>query len=135
MAEALFQRILVKTGRDNEYSCCSAGVYAYEGDPASAEARKVIEKYGLNLSGHAARILADEAIREAFLILTMTGNHKRMLLDVYPGAADKAFTLKEFAGFDSNRWDIQDPFGQDISVYQACAEELEAALHKIMDKL
>ena len=58
-----------------------------------------------------------------------------MLLVVYPGAADKAVTLKEFAGFDSNRWDIQDPFGQDISVYQACAEELEAALHKIMDKL
>ena len=135
MAEALFQRLLEKTGHDNEFSCSSAGVYAYEGDPASAEARKVIAKYDLNLSGHAARTLTDEAIREAFLILTMTGKHKRMLLDVYPGAADKAFTLKEFAGYNSNNWDIQDPFGQDTTAYQSCAEELYAALHKIMDKL
>lgn len=135
MAEALFQKLLARLGRDNEYSCSSAGVYAYEGDPAPAEARQAMQKYGLNLSGHAASILTDEATQQAFRILTMTGKHKQMLLDVYPGATDKTFTLKEFAGYNSNNWDIQDPFGQDTTAYQSCAEELYAALHKIMDKL
>ena len=135
MAEALFRKMLRQEGFSGEYTCSSAGVYAYEGDPASPEARHIVKKHGLDLSGHYARTLNDEAVREAYVILTMTGKHKRMLLEAYPETADKAFTLKEFAGYDSSDWDIMDPFGYDAKVYQACAEELEAALHKIMDKL
>lgn len=135
MAEALFRKMLQQKGFSDEYTCSSAGVYAYEGDPASFEARNIIKQYGLDLSRHYARTLDDEAVRNAFIILTMTGNHKRMLLEVYPEAADKAFTLKEFAGYSSNNRDIVDPFGYGAEVYQACAEELESVLHKIMDKL
>lgn len=135
MAEAIFRKLLQQEGFSDEYSCSSAGVYAYEGDPASLEARHIIKKYGLDLSGHYARTLDDEAVREAFIILTMTGKHRRTLLEVYPEAADKTFTLKEFAGYDSSDWDIRDPFGYDEKVYQECAEELKAAFHKILDKL
>lgn len=135
MAEAIFRKLLQKKSLSDEYSCSSAGIYAYEGDPASTEARQVIKEYGLDLSGHYARTLNDDAVREAFIILTMTEKHKRMLLEVYPETADKAFILKEFAGYDSSNWDIRDPFGYDTAVYQACARELETALHKILDKL
>mgnify|MGYP003750438825 CR=1 FL=1 len=135
MAEVLFRKMLQQKGLSDEYTCSSAGVYAYEGDPASFEARLAIKQYGLDLSRHYARTLDDEAVRNAFIILTMTGNHKRMLLEVYPEAADKAFTLKELAGYDSSNWDVMDPFGYSVEVYKACAEELEAVLHKIIDKL
>lgn len=135
MAEAIFRNLLSHRGIEDQYTCSSAGVYAYEGDPASLEARQTVKKLGLDLSRHYARTPNEEEIRDAFLVLTMTENHKRMLLEVYPQIADKAFTLKEYAGYDRGQWDVRDPFGYDAAVYQACAEELEAALHKILDKL
>lgn len=135
MAEAIFRKLIQQEGLSDVYSCSSAGVYAYEGDPASPEARQAMKKFGLDLSGHYARTVDDQAIREAYMILTMTEKHKRMLLEIYPQIADKAFTLKEFAGYNSSNWDIRDPFGYDAAVYQSCSEELEAALHKILDKL
>ncbi len=135
MAEALFSRILNEEGYADGYSCSSAGIYAFEGDPASVEARNVIREYGLDLTEHYARVLDDKAIRNAYLLLTMTGDHKRMILEVYPEAADKVFTLKEYAGYKRGNWDIRDPFGYDEKVYRACVQELEAVLHKILDKL
>jgi protein-tyrosine-phosphatase len=135
MAEVIFRKLLEQGGLSNKYSCSSAGVYAYEGDPASTEARQAIKEHGLDLSGHYARTLQDETIHEAFLILTMTGKHKAMILEVYPQTADKVFTLKEYAGYSSKDWDISDPYGYDLAVYQACVQELQDALHKILDKL
>ena len=74
-------------------------------------------------------------IKEAYIILTMTRDHKRMILDVFPEAADKVFTLKEFADYPEDDWDISDPFGYSEEVYKDCAEEIETALLKILDKL
>jgi len=135
MAEALFRSILEAEGYDNEYECSSAGVYAFEGDSSTVEAIEAMKKYGLDISKHYARILDYEMIQNAYIILTMTKDHKRMILDVYPEAADKVFTLKEFAGYTEDDWDISDPFGFDVDVYEACAEEIETVLLKILDRL
>jgi len=135
MAEALFRSILEAEGYDNEYECSSAGVYAFEGDSSTVEAIETMKKYGLDISKHYARVLDYEMIQNAYIILTMTKDHKRMILDVYPEAADKVFTLKEFAGYTEDDWDISDPFGFDVDVYEACAEEIETVLLKILDRL
>jgi len=135
MAEALFRSILEAEGYDNEYECSSAGVYAFEGDSSTVEAIETMKKYGLDISEHYARILDYEMIQNAYIILTMTKDHKRMILDVYPEAADKVFTLKEFAGYTEDDWDISDPFGFDVDIYEACAEEIETVLLKILDRL
>jgi len=135
MAEALFRSILEAEGYDNEYECSSAGVYAFEGDSSTVEAIETMKKYGLDISEHYARILDYEMIQNAYIILTMTKDHKRMILDVYPEAADKVFTLKEFAGYTEDDWDVSDPFGFDVDVYEACAEEIETVLLKILDRL
>jgi len=135
MAEALFRRMLEERGYSNEYTCSSAGVYAYEGDEASYEAVQVMKKVGLDISEHYAKTLDYDSIRDSYIILTMTREHKRMILDVFPEAADKVFTLKELAGYDENDRDISDPFGYDEEIYSMCAEELELVLLKILDKL
>ena len=57
-------------------------------------------------------------------------DHKRMILEVYPKATDKVFTLKEYAGYDKEDWDIADPFGHDIETYKACAAEINEVLSK-----
>ncbi|NLX77826.1 MAG: low molecular weight protein arginine phosphatase [Clostridiaceae bacterium] len=135
MAEALFRSVLETEGYDNEFSCSSAGVYAFEGDNASYEAIEAMKKFGFDISKHYARVLDFDMIRDAYIVLTMTRDHKRMILDVYPEAADKVFTLKEYAGYPEDDWDISDPFGYDIEVYESCAEELETVLLKILDRL
>ena len=79
-------------------------------------------------------VLDFDAIRDAYIVLTMTRDHKRMIL-MYIEAADKVFTLKEYAGYPEDDWDISDPFGYDIEVYESCAEELETVLLKILDRI
>lgn len=135
MAKALFNTILETEGYENEFTCSSAGIYAFEGDSAPYEAIEAMKKYGLDISKHYAQILNFDMIKDAYVVLTMTKNHKRMLLDVYPETADKVFTLKEYAGYDESDWDISDPFGYNEEIYEACAEEIETALLKILDKL
>ncbi|HAA24503.1 MAG TPA: low molecular weight protein arginine phosphatase [Ruminiclostridium sp.] len=135
MAEALCKRILKKKGLMSEYECSSAGVYAYEGDSASYEAISVLKKNGLDISGHYARVLDPDMIRNSYIILTMTRDHKRMILDVFPEAADKLYTLKEYAEYDRDDWDISDPFGLDENAYFTCMSEIENAIFKILDKL
>ncbi|NLK68352.1 MAG: low molecular weight protein arginine phosphatase [Clostridiaceae bacterium] len=135
MAEALFTDIIESEGYDDKFLCDSAGVYAFEGDSASPEAIEAMKYYGLDISKHCSKTLDYEMIKDAYIILTMTRDHKRMILDVYPEAADKVFTLKEFADYDEADWDISDPFGYNDKIYSACAEELELALLKILDKL
>lgn len=135
MAEALFNEIIETEGYEDALSCQSAGVYAFEGDSASPEAIEAMKYYGIDISQHYSNTLSYEMINDAYIILTMTRDHKRMILDVYPQAADKVFTLKEYADYDEDDWDISDPFGFNEKVYSQCAEELEMALLKILDRL
>ncbi len=136
MAEVLF-RSLIDEREDlrDEFLVSSAGIYAFEGDPASAEAIEVMkEEFNINLKPHRAKVLDDKDIREAYLILTMTLHHKEMILDLYPEAADKVYTLKAFAQEDGKDADVCDPFGQDFDTYKNCAFEIESLLLDMMDK-
>lgn len=137
MAEALFKNLIQERDDLNEeISVSSAGVYAYEGDPASTEARKTMkEEFGVDISAHRAKVLDDRDIRESYLVLTMTAHHRKMILEIYPEAADKVYTLKNFAQAEGESPDVCDPFGQDYETYKDCACEIEALLLDILDKI
>lgn len=137
MAEALFRNLLdLRIDLKEDFSVTSAGVYAYAGDPASSEAiRTMKEHFGINLASHRAKVLDDKDIREAWLILTMTQHHKEMILDIYPEASDKLYTLKEYAEYEGDCPDVCDPFGQDIKIYEQCAYEIEGLLQDILEKI
>jgi protein-tyrosine phosphatase len=137
MAEALFKDILEERKEPGEeFIVSSAGIYAYEGDSASSEAMDVMRiEFGIDISSHRARVLDDRDIKESFIILVMTKHHREMILDIYPEAADKVYTLKEFAESESDSPDVSDPFGMDYEVYKDCASEIEELLLKIADKV
>ena len=129
MAGALFQKLINEKGLSGKYSCKSAGVYAFEHDPATSEAVEVMKnEYGIDISDHRASVLDFDDIMDAWLILVMTERHRNMILDVFPQAADKLFTLKSFAEVDDENPDISDPFGMDYEVYKNCAAEIETCL-------
>ena len=70
----------------------SYGIAAIEGQPASENAKKVMEMEGIDLSGHKARQFTQDVL-EADIILTMTQSHKDYIIHRYPKAKGKVFYL------------------------------------------
>lgn len=127
MAAALFNKIALE--RDLPVRIESAGLFANDGEPASAEAVTAMKAYDIDLLGHKAKTVNAELLEKSDLVLTMTGAHK-MVLEQYLG--DKVYTLMEFAGESG---DIPDPYGKDVDEYKECAESLYKALLKVADKI
>ncbi|MBS7297888.1 MAG: low molecular weight protein arginine phosphatase [Eubacteriales bacterium] len=127
MAAALFNKIAVERNLDVRIE--SAGLFANDGDGASAEAIVAMKKYDIDLLGHHSQTINAELIENSDLILTMTAAHK-MILDQY--ASEKTFTICEYAEMDG---DIPDPYGSDVEEYEKCAEKLFTALKKCADKI
>lgn len=156
MAAAIASRIKDERGLD--IAIASAGLAAREGDPATPEAIQALAAMGINLQDHRARQVTGALVEDADLILTMTRSHKEFLLQFYPAARGKTFTLKEYvrkgeekpsreelreeagakaaAGEQSASADddIPDPFGRPLEVYQATARELASLIGQALEK-
>jgi protein-tyrosine phosphatase len=172
MAEAMLKDLAARNGKPLEIR--SAGVSTVDGLPVSAHAAAALRKRNLALPG-TSTILTAEEVLWANLILTMTLGHKQAILQRFPQALSKTFTLKEYAlrgdpVMDDvteaerlySEWqvrqalgqnlspeertrllelqrslpdfDIKDPFGGPLSLYEQCADEIEDALMTLVDK-
>lgn len=119
MAEGLLKAM------QSDFSVSSAGVSSVDGWNATPEAIEVMREKGIDISGHSARQVTGDMIDDADLILTMTTRHKKLLINDYPQAAGKIFTLKEFAGTGI---DIEDPYFTTKEFYEMILGEIEEAL-------
>jgi protein-tyrosine-phosphatase len=136
MAEVMLRRMIGERGLEHAVEVSSAGIYPVPGDPATGGAVQAVKTlYGLDLKGHAARLLDASRLRAATVVLAMTRRHVESIRDAFPDLADRVFTLKEYAGFDSRRQDISDPYGTSDDEYLACAREIHEALEKAADRL
>lgn len=127
MAEGLMKMIASKRGINMKVQ--SAGIFAADGAPATAQAIAAAEEYGADIAAHRSQNLTREMIQESDLILTMTASHKQMLDGIRP---DKVYTLGEYAGTGE---DVEDPYGGDSAVYHHVCSQIYELLIKIMDKL
>ncbi|KYH33626.1 MAG: protein arginine phosphatase [Moorella sp. (in: firmicutes)] len=154
MAAAIASHIKEERGLDIEIA--SAGLAAREGDPATPQAIQAVAAMGIDLQDHRARQVTGALVDDAGLILTMTRSHKEYLLQLYPDARGKTFTLKEYvrdgkekpspgepreetgaraaAGRPPVDDDIPDPFGRPLEVYQATARELAELVGQALEK-
>ncbi|QAY67695.1 low molecular weight protein arginine phosphatase [Paenibacillus protaetiae] len=173
MAEALLRKLAQERGVPIEVK--SAGVSTMDGLPVSRHAAEVLRKRRIDHGGK-SNALDPGAVEWADLVLTMTASHKRSLLQWFPEAVEKTYTLKEFVHLDESTladiekleqlytemhmkqalggqltdeersellllerkipsFDIADPFGGPLEEYDRCAQEIEAALLKLLDRL
>lgn len=96
MAEAMLRQLAADRGLELEVK--SAGVSAWDGTPMSDHAASVLKEH--NIEGYetfASTALSDAEVAWADLILTLTVGHKRHVLQRFPTAADKTYTLREYA--------------------------------------
>jgi protein-tyrosine-phosphatase len=94
MAEAMLADMARKAGKPLEVR--SAGVAAMNGSPVSPHAAETLRRRNLPIPGP-SRTLSTKEIAWADVILAMTGSHKQVIVQRHPGAAEKTFTLKEYA--------------------------------------
>ena len=74
----------------------SAGTAASPKQKASPQAIEVMAEKNISLKEHQSKQLTKELIDEADIILTMTTNHKKVVLDMAPEVENKVYTLKEY---------------------------------------
>lgn len=111
----------------------SAGVFAAEGNDASANTKKVLEEQGIPLE-HRSSGINEALVRWASYILTMTSGHKETVLGMFPQAGGKTYTLKEFAG-QTEAGDIIDPYGGPIEIYRNTFTDMTETIDRILDRL
>ncbi|MCG8500169.1 MAG: low molecular weight protein arginine phosphatase [Firmicutes bacterium] len=136
MAEGLFKKLLTEYGIDN-IEASSAGTSVFFPSCASDHAIKIMRDQGIDLSTHQSKQVTKEMVEKANLIFTMTVNHRENVIRLCPQAADRVFTLKEFANEaeNNNALDIGDPFGLPEEYYEECAREIYSFLEKMLEKL
>lgn len=131
MAQHLFLKTLGGSRKNGtvEYEVLSAGLFAYDGLPASQEAIEVMTGEGIDLSGHESAQLTGKIIADADLILAMTEGHCQILMDSFPQKKDCIFTISEYAGMGGQ--DISDPYGSGRQAYINTLQQLKEALDKV----
>lgn len=128
MAEAYF-RHLAEKAKLHGVTVSSAGTFAGSGIKASQASVAVMNKYGIDISGHRSSTLDADTIEKADLIVAMTQSHKMHVGSIAAAALRKTRLLLEYA--DNKSGDISDPFGSDKNVYSLCFEEMKPALDNL----
>lgn len=97
LAEGLLRVIAKKSGM--ELDIRSAGVAAADGMPISRHSSDILQGKGFKGS-ISSQSVTEELIHWADIILSMSVSHKRAVIQQYPEAVDKIFTLKEYVQDD-----------------------------------
>lgn len=129
MAEGLAREIL---GSDLEVE--SAGLAAWEGEKATAQAVQVLREKGINISDHQARLVSREILALADWIIPMTSAHEIQLKGSFPEFSSKIKRLSSWDKEGKNK-DIQDPWGGSVETYRQCAKEIENLLYEVKASL
>lgn len=135
MAQALLRKALAEDRGSGfeDIEAWSAGIWAHPGQPASAEAQKVMNSLGIDISQHRTRLLEERLVNDADLILTMTGSQSRQLKELYPRRSSGIFTLPEYAGKDSE--DVEDPYGAGVKMYMRTAQQIKELIEELTERL
>ncbi len=75
----------------------SAGTHALTGDPIHPPMAQLLQAAGVDGSDFQATQLSESTVRQADLILTLAREHRASVVDLWPGAVRRTFTLTEFA--------------------------------------
>ena len=106
----------------------SAGLVALPGNLATALAQRVATEYGVDLSGHQAKLVSQNLMVWADLVLAMEPSHKETLRAAFPVASGKVLLLRHFGRYGSRGRGILDPYGLEYEAYRFCFLDIQDAV-------
>jgi len=126
MAEGLLRHFLPDNFQEKAV-IASAGTDALHGNWATDFAIKVMQEYDVVISSHRARLLSQQMISKANLILVMEQYHLKVIRTLKRKASSKSFLI---SAFDSSRapYDVPDPIGADLKLYRQSAQLIHDCL-------
>lgn len=128
MAEALFRH---RIGDDADWDSVSAGIYAASGEPASDHAIEALRELEVDLTNHKSQPLTAKLVKDAELIVAMTGSHQSHILGSFPEVGNRVFLINSF-GTSKVPADVSDPFGGSLSTYKRTRDEIDRALSDLI---
>ena len=78
-------------------SVSSTGTHALVGHPISEPMAALLRQAGVEPEPFEGRLLSEQMLKDANLILTMTRAQRGLVVELWPAAVRRAFTLREFA--------------------------------------
>jgi protein-tyrosine phosphatase len=151
--------ILLRQRLDPEvFEVASAGVQGWREAPVDSMVVLELERLGARADGFASRALEEHMVNGADLILTATRDHRAVVLDRYPDALSRTFTVREFAELVENMigvsspaemvgkayrrrseagtdLDLPDPFRRPPDVHRTVADQIGEAVGTIAERL
>ena len=127
MAEALLRREL--RGLDG-ITVESAGLGALVGHPASDYSIDLMKAMGEDITGHRARQIHPDMVRNADLVLVMEAGHKRAIDDADATARGKVYRLCEWQDKD-----IDDPYRQPKAAFADALEDIKEGVTSWVEKI
>lgn len=134
MAERVLKSLLKSHGiREVEVS--SAALLDMKGASADTIARQILQENGIDDEDHHSRLVNEEMIREADLIVTMEKKQLQWIGDQYPETMPKLRVLKSYMpdmGFAETAEDVRDPYRLSIFHYRLCFAEISLAMGEMI---
>lgn len=130
IAEFLFRKMMQDKKR-TDVEVASAGIMILTGLHASAGAKEVLSKEGIDASGHISQRVTQEMLKKADLILAMDRSHEEAILRMAPEIRNRVFLLKEFARINDKNMEVADPIGKPLEFYDSILFDIKGALEKL----
>jgi protein-tyrosine-phosphatase len=132
MAERILRGELVKH-RKRDVLAFSAALIDMKGAPADPIAVKLLQAGGYDGDGHQSRLLTEEMVAQADLMLAMEDSHRKLILVQYPPAEGKVRLLKSYSrDYAEADGDIGDPYRMSIYHYRLCFSEIYLAIKGLL---
>lgn len=132
MAERIFNGRLERLSI-NGVSASSAGLLDMNGAAADTTARRILAEHGIDDEGHVSRLLTEEILREADLVLTMEMSQLQKIETQYPEFAGGLKVLKSYLpDYDIHQGDIADPYRRSLFHYRLCFAEISLSVEALI---
>jgi len=130
MAKALLEKILREKNRD-DVEVLSAGIMMLGGLSATEPTKEILQRQGIDVSGHLSQRVTCEMLKKSDIILVMERMHEQRILELGAEVKNRLFLLKEFAKIDDNNLVIADPIGKSIEFYENTFAIIKEAVERI----
>lgn len=134
MAEALMVERL-RQGGGQFFSVSSVGIFANPGNFPDTLAVAAAREAGVDISGHRARVVTDENLSWADLVLVMESAHGKVISRMFPHHSGKVGLLGDYSQSRGGAREIPDPYGSSIEIYRSCFEDIGGAIQGLLQSL
>ena len=113
----------------------SAGIGAYSGTPADPEMIRFLREKKIPVIEHSSRMISQEDIDRADLILVMEQHHHNHIIRVWPESEHKIEMLGKYIALDQPADEIIDPYGRSPYHYRLVQSQIGLAISKLFKSI